>query len=104
MQLCIDLQTRVKTLHDSCCADRQATALEDPLAELHMEDYDTDDAGEEMNTETASRLFGSGNPGTCISTQNQPVPFDITSSTTDGTTVVSQWWVPYPAWALLSCC
>ncbi len=28
-----------------------------------MEDYDTDEEGEEMKTETASRLFGSGNPG-----------------------------------------
>ncbi len=38
--------------------------LADPLAELHMEDYDTDEEGDEMKTETASRLFGSGNPGT----------------------------------------
>lgn len=40
--------------------------LADPLAELHMEDYDTDEEGEEMKTETASRLFGSGNPGDAL--------------------------------------
>lgn len=45
------------------CVEGQVAALEDPLAELHMEDYDTDEGGEEMDTETASRLFGSGNPG-----------------------------------------
>lgn len=54
--------------------DGQATALEDPLAELHMEDYDTDDAGEEMNTETASRLFGSGNPGLSYYKSNHQDP------------------------------
>ena len=48
---------------ESCRAGGDAAELEDPLAELHMEDYDTDEGGEEMDTETASRLFGSGNPG-----------------------------------------
>lgn len=48
---------------ESCHAGGGAADLEDPLAELHMEDYDTDEGGEEMDTETASRLFGSGNPG-----------------------------------------
>lgn len=53
----------VKLLFYALGAEGQAADLEDPLAELHMEDYDTDEAGEEMDTETASRLFGSGNPG-----------------------------------------
>ena len=48
---------------ESCHAGGEAADLEDPLAELHMEDYETDEGGEEMDTETASRLFGSGNPG-----------------------------------------
>ena len=47
----------------SLCAGSAAKDLEDPLAELHMEDYDTDEEGSEMKTATASRLFGSGNPG-----------------------------------------
>ncbi len=46
-----------------CCHADADADLADPLAELHMEDYDTDEEGEEMKTETASRLFGSGNPG-----------------------------------------
>lgn len=46
-------------------AEGAAADLSDPLAELHMEDYDTDEEGDEMKTETASRLFGSGNPGVC---------------------------------------
>ena len=37
--------------------------MKDPLAELHMEDYDTDAEGAEIQEEAASRLFGSGNPG-----------------------------------------
>lgn len=48
--------------------------LADPLAELHMEDYDTDEEGEEMKTETASRLFGSGNPGLSYYQSNQQDP------------------------------
>ena len=48
---------------ESCRAGGEVANLEDPLAELHMEDYDTDEGGDEMDTETASRLFGSGNPG-----------------------------------------
>ena len=48
------------------CVGGQVAALEDPLAELHMEDYDTDEGGEKMDTETASRLFGSGNPGAVL--------------------------------------
>ena len=48
---------------ESCHAGGEAADLEDPLAELHMEDYDTDVGGVEMDTETSSRLFGSGNPG-----------------------------------------
>ena len=52
-----------RVMVESCFAGGEAADLEDPLAELHMEDYDTDEGGEEMDTETASRLFGSGNPG-----------------------------------------
>ena len=40
-----------------------AAELHDPLAELHMEDYDTDEEQEEIQEATASRLFGGGNPG-----------------------------------------
>ena len=40
-----------------------AAELHDPLAELHMEDYDTDEEQDELQEATASRLFGGGNPG-----------------------------------------
>lgn len=40
-----------------------AAELQDPLAELHMEDYDTDEEQGEVQEATASRLFGGGNPG-----------------------------------------
>lgn len=55
----------------ACASDAEAE-LVDPLAELHMEDYDTDEEGEEMKTETASRLFGSGNPGMCCPRHHLP--------------------------------
>lgn len=43
-----------------------AAELHDPLAELHMEDYDTDEEQGEMQEATASRLFGGGNPGKLV--------------------------------------
>lgn len=46
----------------------------DPLAELHMEDYDTDAEGAEIQEEVASRLFGSGNPGLSYYKSNQQDP------------------------------
>lgn len=44
--------------------------LHDPLAELHMEDYDTEEEQDEMQEATASRLFGGRNPGKLIAEQS----------------------------------
>ena len=49
--------------HIAVAAADPAAELHDPLAELHMEDYDTDEEQDEMQEATASRLFGGGNPG-----------------------------------------